>query len=342
MTIGLSDAARPDNRRKDWVRFLVPTHFGWDAVLTRSWILIGLMLLAIVLRLVAHDAAWLLLLVNAFTFWIYLPAYAIITLALWKKRWPLAACAGVIVLFHLAWAAPKISPDPPRLAGPTLKLMSVNLLTVNPDPERIIREILDADPDVLALQEFSPRWAAAFSNHRFYTQWPHNIQRIREDSFGCAVFSKIPFAKAEFFYLDIHRVPQIRTAFLLNGKEVHLLNVHLLPPRTAEYAAIYYAEQDELLKHVRDLGDKPFIVMGDFNTTEHASFFREMTAVAPSAFDQAGSGFGFTWPNGLFWIPPLCLDHIFLAPRLGCRSFRLGRGDGSDHKPLVVEVGFRQ
>jgi endonuclease/exonuclease/phosphatase (EEP) superfamily protein YafD len=58
------------------------------------------------------------------------------------------------------------------------------------------------------------------------------------------------------------------------------------------------------------------------------------------AFVEAGVGRGSTWPvNGIFrYLPGIRLDHVFLSPRLACRTIRTGTGYGSDHRPLVAEI----
>ena len=92
---------------------------------------------------------------------------------------------------------------------------------------------------------------------------------------------------------------------------------------------------------VQRLGGKSFIVAGDFNSTPDSSFAARMRALSDDAWEAAGSGFGFTWPNGLFSLPPMRLDHVFVSPDLGVLRATLGVGLGSDHKPIITEVARR-
>lgn len=59
-----------------------------------------------------------------------------------------------------------------------------------------------------------------------------------------------------------------------------------------------------------------------------------------SAFNRCGRGMGASWPNGTSPVPPIRLDHIFLSRDLTCRDLARGKGAGSDHRPLVVTIGF--
>ena len=56
----------------------------------------------VVAHLVAFDREHLFMLANAYTLWIYLPAYPIAVSALLFRAWPLAITAGLIVVAQLS------------------------------------------------------------------------------------------------------------------------------------------------------------------------------------------------------------------------------------------------
>jgi len=48
-----------------------------------------------------------------------------------------------------------------------------------------------------------------------------------------------------------------------------------------------------------------------------------------------------TFPNGLFPLPPLRLDHALMTEDLGCVDLAHGTGEGSDHRPVVLDLAWR-
>jgi len=121
-------------------------------------------------------------------------------------------------------------------------------------------------------------------------------------------------------------------------------NVHLLPP-------LGIAHMIESRSQLADLLDMlaadplPVIVGGDFNFTETSSNARALRRQELiDSHSIAGRGRGATWPvNSFFrWLPGVRLDHVYISDGLTCTSCRTGNGFGSDHRPVVVEVGFRE
>ena len=87
----------------------------------------------------------------------------------------------------------------------------------------------------------------------------------------------------------------------------------------------------------------PLIIIGDFNTTQHSRFYRQLTdAGMIDAHRQHGRGLTTTWPNG--WspgVPPIRVDQAMISPDLACLDISEGIGAGSDHKPVILEVALQ-
>ena len=76
-----------------------------------AW-LVTLSLIAIaVMRVTWHDGTHFLTWLNAFTRYVYLPAYVCMAWAIWKRRWILAATNLAVVCLHKAILAPDIIRD---------------------------------------------------------------------------------------------------------------------------------------------------------------------------------------------------------------------------------------
>jgi endonuclease/exonuclease/phosphatase (EEP) superfamily protein YafD len=86
----------------------------------------------------------------------------------------------------------------------------------------------------------------------------------------------------------------------------------------------------------------PLVIVGDFNATEHSLVYEQLTSEwLRSAHDDRGRGYATTWPNRRNWLPPIRIDQVLLSPQVECERIVEGRGLGSDHKPLIVDVRLR-
>ncbi len=299
------------------------------------------MLSLIALRIVWHDGIWPLLLANLFTLYVFLPAYPVAVVAAARRRWALLAATALVCVWHLGWAVPPLLPrTPPPVQGETLRVVSANLLMVHRNPHTLAAELEGVDADVMVLQEYSSRWDATAAQRGWFGLYPHHATVVRDDSFGCAIFSRVPLEDVGI--VTMAGLPQLEATLDLHGEAVDLLNVHTLPPRVASYVAGHHEGTEAILTWVDARGDRPFVVTGDFNSTPYSRFAAAMDDRADDAWDLAGRGYGHTAPNGLFPLPPIRLDHVYLSRSLTVTSAEMGIGEGSDHRPLIVEVGLRR
>ncbi|MDP2316245.1 MAG: endonuclease/exonuclease/phosphatase family protein [Pseudomonadota bacterium] len=306
-----------------------------------AWLVAVLLAALLLARLVAHDATWPLLVANQFSVWLYAPIWLVgLTAWVWQRR-RLAIVATPVMLWHLSLLAPWLPRTPPPACGPALSVLSANLLMVHPAPAALAEEVFAADVDVVLLQELSPLWEAVLDDRGLFLGWPEGWRVVREDSFGSAILSRLPLDSAE--ELDVTGLPQTHATITWDGRTIALFNVHTLPPRTSEYAALHREGLDVVAAwvHAHAAAGEAFVLGGDLNAAPYSRFFRDIAGVADDAWDLAGHGFGFTWPNGIFPLPPTRLDHVIVSRDLTVTNVTVGIGDGSDHRPLRVEVAAR-
>jgi hypothetical protein len=90
-------------------------------------------------------------------------------------------------------------------------------------------------------------------------------------------------------------------------------------------------------------GQGPRVIVGDFNATQHSAVYELLTSGSlQSAHEAVGRGYATTWPNGRYWLPPIRIDHAFVSAEAECVSIAEGRGRGSDHRPLILDVRVRK
>lgn len=312
-----------------------------DVVVVMAWGTSVLLAMLAALRLVAHDRTHALVLVNMFTAYVYLPAYAIGVFALWRRRGWLCVVSTVVVVMHLSWVLPGTlwaEPLPPLDGRPRLRVVSANLLVDNPNKQPLIRELLDSDADVLLLQELSQEWQDALESSDVAVQFPHHVEKIREWPFGVGVRSRLPLEDTRI--VDVADFPMVRVVVHVAGHALSLYDIHTLTPRFAEWVEPWSQQLAAALAAART-ESMPVVVAGDFNMTPHAAWYsRYRAAGLREVHDERGQGGATSWPNGVLPLPEVRLDHAFLAGSVVCTSVRQGRGRGTDHRPLVFDVAL--
>ena len=56
------------------------------------------------------------------------------------------------------------------------------------------------------------------------------------------------------------------------------------------------------------------------------------------AHEAVGRSFATTWPNGERLLPPIRIDHVLVDSTLVPTAAAEGRGQGSDHRPIIVNL----
>jgi endonuclease/exonuclease/phosphatase (EEP) superfamily protein YafD len=315
-------------------------------VTAHAWLVVLLLLPVAGARLVGADTNLVLLALDAITEWLYLPAWAVLAWALAMRDRRLALAAVPLVVLHLAWILPHAffaAPLPPEAAtAPHLRVMTANLLMVNTDTEGIVGEILAARPNVLLVQELAPQWEDALDAPSVKALLPERIIVTREDSFGIGIYADRPLEDADI--VDLAGLPQAHADVLVDGpdgpRRVHLLNFHTLPPRTPAYTAVWNQMMAAIVDQLAQ-GTGPTVVAGDLNATRHHAWFRALVSGRlREAHEDRGRALATTWPNGLFPVPPIRLDHVLISKEIACLSITEGVGRGSDHRPLVADLAI--
>jgi endonuclease/exonuclease/phosphatase (EEP) superfamily protein YafD len=82
----------------------------------------------------------------------------------------------------------------------------------------------------------------------------------------------------------------------------------------------------------------PYILTGDFNEIIYGNNYYKLRKMATNSFEEAGSGFGFTFNSILFFIR---IDHQFYSDQLDAVNLRVIKDvKSSDHYPLKGWYNF--
>ena len=290
--------------------------------------------------------AWLAFLVRVLQVHLGLLLLAVALAAMFGRGRRLLLAALPPMLFTLApawWShiPPRAAEAPP---SQTLRVMSCNLLMVNKDTAPILDEIRSARPDVLLLQEYTDHWHDAAVRAGLPAEFPYSSFVTRDDSFGVAIYSRLPFVGEVDNRLPLGRagVEQARAVVRFGGRDVAVYNVHLLPPRRLDYTIDSRLQFAGLLDTLA--AEKlPYVVGGDLNLTGDTPQHHDLRRIgARDAHDEVGRGRGSTWPVNSFlrYLPGLRLDHVYAGNGIVPVRCATGEGRGSDHRPVVADVAF--
>jgi endonuclease/exonuclease/phosphatase (EEP) superfamily protein YafD len=311
---------------------------------------VSLSLLAVAgLRVAFHDGTFLLIWLNSFTSYVYLPAYLVLAWAVWNRRWPLALVSAVVVGCHLTWMAPDFLPDnrgaastalaADTSASPTLRIFFANVRESNEQYAAMLQEIKEADPDVIVLVEYSWGWHLTFKTSPELAPYKYGSGHLQSHIGSVNVFSRIPLKTEMQSWISGRPMHTIEVQ--LGTKTLRLIGLHAPRPVNLPRYGYYKYWQQMLPLILSERG--PLVIVGDFNATQHSRVYEQLTNDRlRSAHEDQGRGYATTWPNGDNLLPPIRIDQVLLSPEVDCVAIREGIGRGSDHKPLVMDVRIRR
>jgi endonuclease/exonuclease/phosphatase (EEP) superfamily protein YafD len=307
-----------------------------------AWcVTLGLLAVA-ALRIGDHDAAVLLIWLNAFTLYVYLPAYVILAVAIKRQRWLLAAASATVVLCHLVWVGPDFQPatpyEPARGASARsrpLRIFYANLRATNRNRTGVFDEIAGADPDVVVLVESQRQWFEAIKQAPVMKPFVYGTSLQERFPGEVVIFSKLPVHGQQRVWAagrmcNVVDIP-------LAGETLRLFCLH--SPRPVIERPYGYDAYWEKITPILVDQPKPLVVIGDFNATQQSLVYQRLTSQGlRSAHADRGRGYATTWPNGQHPLPPIRIDQALLSSDVECVEISEGVGAGSDHKPLILDI----
>jgi endonuclease/exonuclease/phosphatase family metal-dependent hydrolase len=222
-----------------------------------------------------------------------------------------------------------------------MRLLTGNLSDSVEDISPLAREIVQADADIVLVQELTPRHLEALERCATFDGFPWQLVGARPGPTGAGLWSRLEVLSSEWWTLQGRA--QVRCVVVQPcGHTAELVGVHVPAPVHGR-AALWASSLDDLAAHARRrlaAGAAALVVAGDFNaTSDHRPFRMVARAGLLDAAVLRHQAWRMTWPNRVGWGLPrvLRLDHV-LVSHLGVAAYRTGRGLPSDHTPLVVTL----
>jgi len=306
--------------------------------------LLGLLEVVCMMALLATAAGffarfwWMLELTTHFR-----PHLAVVILALagfwaWRRRWRWVAVCSAGCLLNLLVILPHFfTGRATRASGSSLfRIVSLNVHTSNPQSDLVLSFLREANADIVLLMEVDDAWMqnlAAWS-----ATYPHQVVEPREDNFGIAVFSRVPWTNSTVMEFGSAGVPSVVADLQLSGRQIHFIGTHPLPPGTASYSAQRNEQLNKLAEHTRGITNA-VVLAGDLNTTPWSPCFTDLLKASGLRDGSKGFGASGSWPA---FLPAgkIPIDHCLMSPEVGVVRRRLGPSVGSDHLPLIWTLAY--
>lgn len=223
-------------------------------------------------------------------------------------------------------------PDPAR---PQLRLLVANVWHPGTDYGPLIAEVERERPDVIGLTELTQEWAEGIS--ATLGEYRYRVLRPLPGGYGIGLYSRVPLKGSYVGYPAGNWPPVIFATVAVGGRPVQLVVLHAPSSTGPHSAGRHRAFMRNLGTIVGAEGDAT-LVCGDLNAAPWTASYQELRDRGGLERDDPWRPFEWTYPvwNRLLRIP---IDQCLAGSALSVAS-RTGSSIGSDHFPLVVDVGL--
>jgi endonuclease/exonuclease/phosphatase (EEP) superfamily protein YafD len=316
---------------------------GWlsRAGARRYWLIwVAVIPIAIwaVIRLLGLEGGYPLVAMMAFTPYVAIAALLLAGVAVALRNWAAAIVAAVVMLCLASVVLPRtIGSSTAQAAGhETLTVLSTNIHHGTADPDAVVALVDRYRPDLLSVQELTPRFAAELKRAGIGKRLPQSMLLVHRSASGAGLYSRLPLTplphQTRFFF----RMP--RAALTMpDGRRVRVVGVHPYPPLSKKVGRWQAA-----LESLPSAGEgTPWVLAGDFNGTLDQAEFRDVVDRGyADAGDVTGKGLEPTFPTmGHRLLPPsITIDHVLADRRLGVAEYGVDDLSGSDHRAIHAQL----
>ncbi len=238
-------------------------------------------------------------------------------------------------------------PETPNDAG-KIKILQLNVWASNRHYDRIVELIRRENPDVMAFEEMTQPCIDHFEQAGVLARYPYRVH-VNYPLSRVILLCRFPL-ESRVEHVDSVRQSIIVSQTNVNGFPLVVLMTHADRPNKGSG----YREQVLLFQKVSELVQSinsdmvGIIFVGDLNTTAWSYPFRVLLKNSLLKNSLVGFGLQPTYPAYVprtqipFPFPLLPIDHLLINNALFVSSRRTGPRVGSDHLPVIVEIGIKE
>lgn len=262
--------------------------------------------------------------------------------------------AGLNISQIAPYYSPLSRPDASHAKTERMKLMHVNLFGhLNHSKSLVTEAIRKTDPDIVDFVEYTPPWQRQLEQSDVLKRYPYRVSGRGH----IGLYSKRPLMNARLVYADpsqkLSNQANIVAQIRLGGEPVTILVAHPASPIMPSHLDWQQASFRAWERNRGKLG-KNLVLVGDLNTAPWSREFESLVKNTGLRDSQLGYGLQPTWPvffpvpgtahTQSPWATPLSIpiDHVLVSERILVLSRQTGPFVGSDHLPVVVELGLKK
>ncbi len=260
----------------------------------------------------------------------------LIGITLWRRQNKRAVAIVLLACLNYAFVLPLYFGKPSPPTEQPIRAMLMNINAANGNTEKVLSAIRNANPDLLLLEEVTPKWAAELAV--LNSDYPHRIAEPQEGCFGILLLSKHPLAHERVVEIGGASVPSIIAEVHFPQGMVSVIGTHPVPPMGAAYSN----ERNMQLIELPDLVKKqkhPVLLIGDLNVSPFSYWFRSLLSESELKNSMKGFGYQPSWPSGNRFLR-IPLDHVLHSPEIIIHNRVIGGDVGSDHLPVIVDFSI--
>ncbi|MCC6905176.1 MAG: endonuclease/exonuclease/phosphatase family protein [Anaerolineae bacterium] len=314
----------------------------------------GIAALFLLLWAASGERLWPLIPLITLAHLLLLPSLPVLAGALLARRWPLAGLTGVSVLAFI-WLfggllLPPVSPGRVCAAEVEAPCRRLRVLTHNVGHDlahldQLLILLREQHPDIVVLQEVGQPYSRSLRTNLadLYPYQAHHPLGVP----GMSILSRYPITTealgaAEMGYYQVATLD-------VDGEPLRVINTH--PERPTIDESRYIVRSGPTIRHVAGLAadGQPTILAGDLNLTDKTSGHTMLEAAGlTDAFEQAGWGFGLTYPASQYLprvgslpvslLPIIRIDYVWYSDAFTAEMARPVGSTGSDHRAVIADL----
>jgi endonuclease/exonuclease/phosphatase (EEP) superfamily protein YafD len=267
---------------------------------------------------------------------VVLVAAGLVALALRRPR--LAMVAVVLAAVNLAvLRIPLTASGTAAATGPTvgtLHLVVANVEVGNTDYTAVERLVAQTHPDLFGVTELTPPMARHLGEK--LKGYRVRVLETHTDAYGIGLYSRVALVSARVDRLPADGPPSLVARLRVGGEPVSVVVTHV---RTPFAGSIHVRQLEALSAEARSQLGKRVAVCGDFNAPPWSGPLRDFAGDAGLHDVYGGRAWSaYTWPTW-GWALRVPIDNCFVGNGLAVKAHHDGPDVGSDHRPLVVDIG---
>ncbi len=227
-----------------------------------------------------------------------------------------------------------------RNAANEFSIMLANVYMKNREADALVSIVRKAEPSILVTMEVDRWWVDNLE--KLNNDYPYKILFPTSNTYGMALYSKLPLSNIETLFLNHDSVPSfLCNVKLPNGQSFQLLTIHPVAPKSSDHPdnkdnkEIGLIATGKLIKK----STLPTIVAGDFNDVGWSPNVAKFEALSGLKDVRIGRGLynTFSAKNILVRWP---LDYVYTSQHFSVVDIERLPKFGSDHFPLLTKLAL--